>query len=314
MGYYEYTQDKAFLSEYYPILHGLAVFFMNCIVEQTERGYEIGYLVGVHESPVKVRNDGTNLAGTIAILRHAAHAADILGCADEFTRKCAVVADELLKVMGALYNGHFFKASDEQDKINMSSIAPIYPMNVIEPTDSRAVSTAQSYINQYEGQLIGHGNGGGGFPWSAGVLGAILAWQHQGDLVWQVIQGTRPTICTFGGMTEVMENDQWNMQYFGTAQGAVCIAIHQMLLQTAGDRIELFPALPASWDTAAFENLLADGLTLSAKWTRSGVDWTARNIADVRLTRQIACGGQSVTVELNPGEEKHVVWAAASSV
>ena len=48
---------------------------MQCIVEHTDQGDEIGLLVGVHESPVKVRNDGTNLAGTVAILRHYSDAA-----------------------------------------------------------------------------------------------------------------------------------------------------------------------------------------------------------------------------------------------
>src|SRR6185369_6162851 len=145
-GYYQYTQDKAYLAEFFPILEGLAQFFMSAIVEKTERGYEIGYLVGVHESPVKVRNDGTNLAGTIAILRHCARAAQILGCEDDFTRQCVVVADELMKIVDSLYNGRFFKASDEQDKINMSSITPMYPMNIIQPMDPRAISTAEAYM------------------------------------------------------------------------------------------------------------------------------------------------------------------------
>ena len=96
-GYYEYTQDKAFLAEFLPILEGLATFFMNCIVEQQEDGYGIGYLVGVHESPTKVRNDGTNLAGTIAILRHYSDAAKILGYANEFSNHCAEVAVDLTK-------------------------------------------------------------------------------------------------------------------------------------------------------------------------------------------------------------------------
>ena len=309
MGYYDYTQDKAYLQEFYPILYGLATFFMNAIVEHTERGYEIGYLVGVHESPIKVRNDGINLAGTIAILRHCARAAQILGCEDDFTRQCVVVADELMKIVDSLYNGKFFKASDEQDKINMSSITPIYPMNIIQPLDPRAISTAEAYMERYEGQMIGHGNSNRGFPWSAGVLGAVLAWQHKGDLVWQVIEGARPTICTFGGMTEVMENDQWNMQYFGTAQGAVCIALHQMLLQVHDDQIELFPALPSSWDGASFEHLLVAGFSVSASKTKSCVEWTARNDAAIPLARHIFYGDQELTVELAPGEERQVTWA-----
>ncbi len=310
MGYYDYTQDKAYLQEFFPILYGLATFFMDAIVERTERGYEIGYLVGVHESPIKVRNDGINLAGTIAILRHCARAAQILGLEDDFTRQCIPVADELMKIVDSLYNGHFFKASDDQDKINMSSITPMYPMNVIKPMDPRAISTAEAYMGRYEGQLIGHGESNSGFPWSAGVLGAVLAWQHKGDLVWKVIQGARPTICAFGGMTEVMEDDHWNMQYFGTAQGSVCIAIHQMLLQVHDDHIELFPAIPSVWSGASFKNLLVAGLSVSADLTTSGVEWTVVNPSTQHLTRQLQWGDRSISIDLQPNEKRHAVWAS----
>jgi hypothetical protein len=291
-------------------LEGLAQFFLNCIVEQTERGYEIGYLVGVHESPVKVRNDGINLAGTIAILRHCARAAQILGRENEFTEKCRTVADQLMNVMDSLYNGRFFKASEDQDKINMSSVGPIYPMNVITPMDERAISTADAYIERYEGRLMGHGGSESGFPWSAGVLGAILAWQRRGDLAWDVIQRARPTICNFGGMTEVMENGTWNMQYFGTAQGAVSVALHQILLQSSADTIDLFPALPSSWDRAGFERLLAEGFAVSAKWTPQQVEWTVCNISSMRLSRQVRCGDHAAQVELEPGDAQHEVWAS----
>ncbi len=311
MGYYDYTQDKDYLAEFYPILEGLAKFFMKCIVVATpDGGYETTYLVGVHESATKVKNDGITLAGTIAILRHCARAAQILGRETDFTHQCAVVADALVKPMDALYNGTFFKASDTEDRINMSSITPIYPMGVIQPLDERAISTSKAYIGRYEGRMIGHGNSNRGFPWSAGVLGAVLAWQRRGDLVWQVIEGTRPTICQFGGMTEVMEDGKWNMQYFGTAEGAVSIALHQMLLQVRADSIDLFPAIPSSWDHAAFDDLLADGFTVSATFSRAGVKWRACNIADHALTRTLRWGDRAEQVELAAGAEKTGEWRA----
>lgn len=309
-GYYQYTQDKAYLAEFYPILEGLAQFYLNCIVEEQDGGYGIGYMVGVHESPVKVRNDGTTVAGTIAILRHCADAAQILGRENEFTERCRAVADKLTVTMGSLYNGQFFKASQDDDRINMSSIAPIYPMNVIAPMDSRAVSTADRYIELYRGRVLGDGMHARAFPWSAGVLGAILAWQRRGDLVWDALDGARPSICQFGGMTEVMEDGEWNMQYFGTAQAACCIAIHQMLLQTRDDVIDLFPALPLSWEQAGFENLLAAGLNVTATYAAGAVEWTARNNAALPLTRTVRYDDQAETVALQPGEERRGRWAS----
>jgi hypothetical protein len=48
-GYYQYTQDRHMLADFLPILEGLARFYLDCIVQRSERGYEIGYGVGVHE-------------------------------------------------------------------------------------------------------------------------------------------------------------------------------------------------------------------------------------------------------------------------
>lgn len=308
-GYYAYTQDEAMLREFYPILEGLAQFYLSCIVEDEGRGPEIGYQVGVHESPIKVRNDGTNLSGTIVILRHCANAARILGLESDFTRRCAETADRLMSPMDGLYNGSYFKASDDSDMLNMSSIAPIYPMGVIPARDPRALSTAQAYLARYPDRAIGHGSDGNAFPWAAGVLGTIIARQGDGDTAWQIIEAARPTICTFGGMTEVMENGEWNMQYFGTAEAAVATAIHQLLLQAMPDGlIRLFPAIPSAWQAAAFENLLAAGLVVSARLEDGIVACTLTNQAGEALTRSVMCGQDERQVILAPGEALALEW------
>lgn len=309
-GYYEYTQDEAMLREFYPILEGLARFYLNCIVENnTARGYEIGYQVGVHESPTKVRNDGTNLAGTIVILQHCADAARLLNQETDFTRRCAEVADLLLTPMNGLYNGRYFKASDDSDQLNMSSIAPIYPMQVIAARDPRALNTVEAYTGHYEGRTIGHGGGENGFPWAAGVLATIVARQGSGEMAWRIIETARPTICTFGGMTEVMQDNTWNMQYFGTAQAAVCTAIHHLLLQTTREgAIHVFPALPPTWITARFESLLAAGLTVSAELDAQKVTCTLKNESTVTLTRQVKHRDQLTEVTLAPGETRKLEW------
>jgi hypothetical protein len=306
-GYYQFTQDEAMLREFYPILEGLAQFYLNCIVEETERGFEIGYQVGVHESPVKVRNDGTNLAGTIAILQHCADAACILGQETDFTRRCAEVASGLHETMDRLYNGRYFKASEESDDLNMSSIAPIYPMQAIPIRDPRAVSTAEVFIESNRRFLSGYDGTDREFPWSTGILATILAWQGDGERAWRVIQATRPTICIFGGMAEVMENHEWNMQYFGTAQASVCTAIHQLLLQSF-DGIHIFPALPAAWTSVEFENLLADGVTVSARRDGQKVVCRVKNESPVTLTRRVRYGDQVTEVTLASGETRGLEW------
>lgn len=305
---YRATQDEAMLREFYPILEGLARFYLTCIVQETERGYEIGYQVGVHESPIKVRNDGTNLAGTIVILEHCATAARLLGQETDFTRRCGEVAGYLRQTLDRLYNGQYFEASDDSPALNMSSIAPIYPLRVIPFRDPRAISTAQTFIARNRRYQPDYAGGERDFPWSSGIVATVLAHQGHGDQAWHVIESTRPTICTFGGMTEVLEDGAWNMQYFGTAQAAVCTALHHLLLQADSDEIRVFPALPAAWHTAAFENLLAVGLTVSARWRDQHIECRLKNDSPVRLVRQIRLGDQVTEVALAPGETRTLDW------
>lgn len=310
--YYEFTQDREMLEEFYPLLEGIARFFLACVVERTARGYEIRPVVGVHESPIRVRNEGITLAGTIAILRHVARAADVLGRTSELSRQCAEVASALTQTLQWLYNGRYFTSAEGTDTLNMSSLAPIYPMRVVDDRDPRSLSTARAYRQHYRDLLMSRGGDEqAGFPWAAGVLATVLARQGDGDGAWEIIQSTRPTICSFGGMTEVMENGQWNMQYFGTAQGAVCTAIHNLLLQGEGDEVRLFPALPRSWERTEFQDLLAVGFAVSASFDRRAgrVEAVVRNVSPHFLSRALSYGGERFTVTLAPNEERRLRWS-----
>ena len=206
--------------------------------------------------------------------------------------------------MRELYNGRYFTASADSTNLNMSSLGPIYPMNVFPFTDPWALSTVQAYREHYNGRMVGHGGNQNGFPWSAGVLATVCARQGQGDQAWQIIEGTAPAICNFGGMTEVMEDGEWNMQYFGTAQGAVCTALHNLLLQAEADEIRVFPALPSNWSEAAFEHLLANGCEISANVSRSSgvIEGHLVNVTAGPLALWLRIGQQDEAVEIASGE------------
>lgn len=102
------------------------------------------------------------------------------------------------------------------------------------------------------------------------------------------------------------------MQYFGTAQAAVCTAIHSLLLQGRGRALHLFPALPSGWREVEFQRLLAAGLTISARLTAGmggpRVDATVRNSSPAALTREIWFNQQVVPITLQPDEERILQW------
>jgi hypothetical protein len=213
-----------------------------------------------------------------------------------------------MKTMDSLYNGRYFAASEDSETLNMSSLGPIYPMRVIDSRDERAIKTAQAFLDRYKGRIVGHGGSEGGFPWSAGVLATIFALHGQGDTAWRIIESTRPAICTFGGMTEVIADGEWNMQYFGTAQGAVCTAIHNLLLQGKDQQIAIFPAVPSAWRAARFDSLLINGVTVSATLDNSSVACTIKNDSEVTLSRVIMSGAHRTELTLEPGETRELGW------
>ncbi|MEA5077222.1 MAG: hypothetical protein VB013_01510 [Anaerolineaceae bacterium] len=300
--YYQTTQDVNALRELFPILEGLAVFFMNGIVIHTERGWEIGPLVGVHESPNKVRNEGTTLAGIIDIFENFAIASSILGNATDFSAKCVEVAAGLRKTLDTLYNGKFFIAAEGYDEWNMSSIAVMYPMCVVAPRDPRALRTADEIIRKIDIVPIHHGQKWES-PWSAGVEATILAIQGMGDDAWRRIETSRTGLCNFGGMTEVRMDNVWNMQYFCTGEAAVVTALHYLLLQGSDKTLSLFPAGPSGWKECAFDKLVNHGFEVSASYHNGSISGRIKNIAAQTLQTTLTVNAKEIPLQLKPGEE-----------
>ena len=305
-GYYEATRDREMLREFYPIIEGIARFFLDRVVIETPRGYEIAALVGVHESAERVANEGFNLTGTMAILRHLVEAAGILGIRDELVDRAKRVGRGLEPALSRLFDGRHFASAEGSGQLNMSSLAPVYPMEMVPPRDERALLTAAAYRERYRGRMVGHGNSESGFPWSAATLATIFALQGQGETALEILDGLRPAICMHGGMSETVGDGRWNMQYFGTAEGAFCTALHTMLLRHRGDEIRLFPALPAGWEEARFERLLASGLEVSALLREGSCEAELHSIAADAMTRTLRYGERSVEIRMQPGETRRV--------
>jgi hypothetical protein len=179
-------------------------------------------------------------------------------------------------------------------------------MQVVAERDPRAVATTAAFHSRHHERTRRDGEHPDGFPWAAGVLATVLARQDQGEAAWSVLESIRPTICSFGGMTEVMEKGAWNMQYFGTAQGACCTALHSLLLQSRNGEIHLFPAVPPAWPEARFERLLAAGLAVSGEYARGQAAGAVRNETGQPLERTVVCGGRRESFRLEPGEERRV--------
>lgn len=265
---YRASRDLAVLAEGFDLLVGAATFILHAVLVEHGPRLATRPLVGSHESDVPVVDDGATVAACLRLLLDTALASRLLGRDRPFGRRCAAAAHRLRPTLAGLFNGRYMQASRDEDRLNTSSLAPIYPADVLPPTDSRARATAIAYRARYAGRMAGHGNNELGFPWSAGVLARILAYQGAYYEAWEQLDLARVALCPQGGSAEYVGPDgRWSSQYFSTAQAALCGALHALLLQTHGRELQLFPAARAlGWREASFNSFLAAGLSIDASY------------------------------------------------
>jgi hypothetical protein len=299
---YQATRDRAVLAEGYDLLAGAATFLLDATLVEEGPYLVTRPLVGSHEDAVPVVNDGATVASTLRLLRDVALAARLLGRDDPLARHCAVAAHRLRPTLDRLFNGRYFQASRDEDRLNTSSLTPLYPAGVISPHDPRARATTAAYEQLYAGRMAGHGNNEHGFPWSAGILARLLAYQGRVAAAWQQLDLTRVALCAQGGCAEfVDEQGRWNLQYFSTAQAALCSALHALVLQQHGAELRLFPALPPGWERCAFRGFLFAGLRLDAAYELGGVQLTVRNETDHPRRVSFRLGAMVRRLELAAG-------------
>ncbi len=300
--------DCEALAEGYDLLAGAAEFVLHAVLEEEGGILSTRPLVGSHEAAAKVVNDGATVAACLRLLRDTASAARILDRPSALSLRCEEAARQLQPSLDALFNGRYFQASRDEDRLNTSSLAPIYPAGDISPTDRRARATAEAYRALYPGRLVGHGNGPLGFPWSAGILARILAYQGRAVEAWEQLDFARPALCAQGGCAEYCdERGLWNSQYFSTAQAALCSGLNALVLQRHGSDIHLFPAMPPGWTTAAFKNFQILGLRIDATFENGAAEVEVRNptAQDREATVKLGSAGQAVHIPA--GERVHLV-------
>jgi len=142
-----------------------------------------------------------------------------------------------------------------------SHLLMIYPLHLVTPQNSneKIIRTSLQRWHSFPGSLAGYSfTGGASF---AALLG-------DGNRALEYLNGFHPymgasTMYFEGGRLPVMETPLHAAQ-----------ALHEMLLQSWGDRIRVFPALPNAWKDVTFHHLRTEGAFLiSAHRANSQTKW-----------------------------------------
>ncbi|MCE5327326.1 MAG: hypothetical protein LLG01_13040 [Planctomycetaceae bacterium] len=161
-----------------------------------------------------------------------------------------------------------------------SHLLMVYPLHLVRAEQAGARELIEKTLRHW----VGFKEGKCGYTWTGAA--SIAAALGEGNLALEYLDGLKTTPNDHINVT-TMYDEGWPVLEtpFSAAQ-----AIHEMLLQSWGEAIHIFPAMPDAWADAAFHDLLAEGGFLVSAIRRGG-----RTVA-VRIKSQ---HGQPCRVKLD---------------
>ena len=305
---YEYTLDKEYLEEIYPVMKAAAEFYLDVMVE--DNGKLILTPSSSPENRFVVDGKSYALAKYAAmsqsmieeLFRHVMEASRIMET-DEVFRKQVEEAHDKLQMPEIGSDGRLLEWDQEYEEAeklhrHVSHLYALYPGTSISIDETPELAEACRQT------LLARGDDGTG--WSLGWKISFWAFLQDGDHAEKLIKrqlryvdpdaemnysnggGTYPNLFDAHPPFQIDGN-------FGTSAG-----IANMLLQSKRGLLHLLPALPTSWSEGSFEGLVAKGnVTVSAWWK------------DGKVYRMILCSetDQEVAVRVNGKTEKIMLTA-----
>ena len=268
--HYEYTGDKAFLKEFYPVMKGSAEFFLDYLVPHPQDGYLVTCPATSPENtpstegnyPFFDEMNGASYRGSqmcygtaidteilMDLFAETAKAAAILNVDKDFRQEVLAARGKLppLKIGadGMLQEWYKDWHSTETNHRHFSHIYGLYPGHVMSPVKTPELMAAVKKVMDTRGDA----SAGWSRAWKVCVWARLL----DGDRAEKVLNGYFSEQCfnsLFADCSSAMQVDG----SFGTGAG-----ITEMLMQSHEGYIQLLPALPKSWPRGRFAGVIARG-------------------------------------------------------
>ena len=300
--HYLFSEDKAYLSEVYPILKNAALFYKNTLVKDPKTGNWVTSPSISPENSFRLSNDrlaAVTMGPTIdnQIVRElylSVIAADsILHLNDSFADSLQYDIQFLPPAVVIGRDGRVMEWLEEQEEVevehrHVSHLYGLYPGAFISPINT------PEWAHAAEKTLKVRGDGGTG--WSRAWKILFWARLHDGDHALEILrQLLKPAIDNTGkvgaGTYPNLFCAHPPFQIDGNFGGSAGIA--EMLVQSHNRVIHLLPALPVTWKDGEVSGLrLRGNMTLDMKWKDNKVVFykirgESGKTVDVRINNRI---------------------------
>ena len=301
--HYQYTMDKKFLKETYPLIEGSVQFFMDFLVPHPNgkwlvtnpstspenfpdgggnKPYFDEVTAGFREGTTICAGSSIDMQILYDLFGYYIEASKILGKDDAFTQSVKIARGKLVPPQigkdGSLQEWADDWKSLEKNHRHFSHMYGLYPGKVLYEKRTPAL------IEAYKKVLEERGDGATG--WSRAWKMALWARLGNGNRANKIYKGYLKEQCC----NSLFALCGKSMQVDGSF--GVTAAVTEMLMQSQDGFIKLLPALPDEWSEGAFKGLCArGGFELDFAWKN-------KTVTQLKI---VSKAGADCKIEFKPG-------------